>query len=408
MSLRFEMKRRNRWPLQVLVVLLAAWSLFDAQGGGSQIRYPLYWVAPTTIGGFEVSSDIREIVRDDSGEVASQTIQLTVIRQAALATGPQPKRLHLALSVAGKTLFAAAVAGDQADQPVIFPIRIQASTLPKDVVAADISVASLTMVLVDDNGKVVDSQVRAAAFASYSGHSISKRQPRSDIARFVDSDDVNVSRLASEVFRRLGDNRDDGAVLREVVAAVRGLGLSYFVDPISVPNQEKLHEANIAAPSETLFLGGGDCEDLSILTASVLARVGIPTDIVDFGTHVAVGVKVRLKPGDSFMSYAAPAPVGFALETGTYYLVLETTLIPLRRPRLDLIFEEGKSLFADRAKLVGVYPARPGGSARQDVIHGPLYDVPLDRAHRRGYPTPDPGGIFAVEVWGLAQAYSPH
>lgn len=47
----------------------------------------------------------------------------------------------------------------------------------------------------------------------------------------------------------------------------------------------------IAYPLETLYLGKGDCEDTSILLASIYLAMGYDVALLDFTEHVAVGVR---------------------------------------------------------------------------------------------------------------------
>ena len=72
-----------------------------------------------------------------------------------------------------------------------------------------------------------------------------------------------------------------------LLAFVQG-GVAYVKDPLNVLTDWPRY------PSETLMLGGGDCEDSSILYAELLRRAGIESAILSIPKHAAVGVNVPL------------------------------------------------------------------------------------------------------------------
>jgi hypothetical protein len=67
-------------------------------------------------------------------------------------------------------------------------------------------------------------------------------------------------------------------------------------------------------PFETLYHGGGDCEDSSILLAALLYDMGYGVALVEFPGHMGVGVKGSQVLEGSYYDYA-----------GTRYYYLETT-----------------------------------------------------------------------------------
>ena len=72
-----------------------------------------------------------------------------------------------------------------------------------------------------------------------------------------------------------------------LLAFVQG-GVAYVKDPLNVSTDWPRY------PSETLMLGGGDCEDSSILYAELLRRAGIENAVLSVPRHAAVGVNVPL------------------------------------------------------------------------------------------------------------------
>ena len=66
-------------------------------------------------------------------------------------------------------------------------------------------------------------------------------------------------------------------------------GISYVKDPLTVATDWPRY------PSETLMLGGGDCEDSSILYAELLRLAKIENAILSVPQHAAVGVNVPME-----------------------------------------------------------------------------------------------------------------
>ena len=66
-------------------------------------------------------------------------------------------------------------------------------------------------------------------------------------------------------------------------------GVAYVKDPLNTATDWPRY------PSETLMLGGGDCEDSSILYAELLRRAKIENAILSIPSHAAVGVNVSME-----------------------------------------------------------------------------------------------------------------
>jgi len=92
--------------------------------------------------------------------------------------------------------------------------------------------------------------------------------------------------------------------------------LYYYVrDNINYVSDPKRTEY-VQSPEETL-LGGGDCEDKAILTASILYKLGYDVCLIRFEDHMAVGVHLD--------NYPYMGKVYFTDDTGKRYLYLETS-----------------------------------------------------------------------------------
>ena len=152
-----------------------------------------------------------------------------------------------------------------------------------------------------------------------------------------------------------------------LLAFVQG-GVAYVKDPLNVSTDWPRY------PSETLMLGGGDCEDSSILYAELLRRAGIGSAILSIPGHAAVGVNVPLawtanrnKPiqyawlGKSYI-YAETACDRFVRPLGE-----ETDLIPSAEAiKADVIPTPMTGRFANSVKILNA--TWDNGSLKVDVM----------------------------------------
>jgi hypothetical protein len=99
----------------------------------------------------------------------------------------------------------------------------------------------------------------------------------------------------------LVDEAKDGAALPESIAeaiavfqAMSSAQLKYVKDPVIPARSGALDTAQFAR--ETLTLKSGDCDDLSVLYASLLESVGVETAFLLVPGHVLVGVGAGVPP----------------------------------------------------------------------------------------------------------------
>jgi hypothetical protein len=100
------------------------------------------------------------------------------------------------------------------------------------------------------------------------------------LRHFVTPDDPAVLRYSRDVLLQL---RDSLSIVRgplEQFHKARML-LSAFAGRLQYVNDPRLTADHVQYPSETLTLRGGDCDDMTVLFASLLGSVGIPTAFVD-------------------------------------------------------------------------------------------------------------------------------
>ena len=152
-----------------------------------------------------------------------------------------------------------------------------------------------------------------------------------------------------------------------MLAFVQG-GVAYVKDPLNVSTDWPRY------PSETLMLGGGDCEDSSILYAELLRRAGIESAILSIPSHAAVGVNVPLawtanrnKPiqyawlGKNYV-YAETACDKFVRPLGE-----ETDLIPSAEAiKADVIPTPMTMRFDNAVKILNA--TWDGGSLKVEVV----------------------------------------
>ncbi|WP_292470615.1 hypothetical protein [Methanolobus sp.] len=101
-------------------------------------------------------------------------------------------------------------------------------------------------------------------------------------------------------------------------------------------------------PFETLYHGGGDCEDSSFLLAAILNNMGYGVALIELPGHMAVGVKGDSKLEGSYYSYSDTRYYYFETTNSGWdvgvipdeYANAEATVVPImgRYPELRIIF----------------------------------------------------------------------
>lgn len=67
--------------------------------------------------------------------------------------------------------------------------------------------------------------------------------------------------------------------------------LNFVQSSISYRDDDRVYGCDfIQTPMETLYLGGGDCEDTSVLLMSIYLAMGVDAVLLDYKDHTAVGV----------------------------------------------------------------------------------------------------------------------
>jgi hypothetical protein len=118
------------------------------------------------------------------------------------------------------------------------------------------------------------------------------------LAAFIDAGDKTVRELATATLAHRPQERVVGGALRDaalVFAALWHPPLTYVADPMTINFGTDLD--TVQSPTETLARGAGDCDDLTVLLASLYESVGIPTAIVTVPGHVFLAVDAGVLAG---------------------------------------------------------------------------------------------------------------
>lgn len=127
-------------------------------------------------------------------------------------------------------------------------------------------------------------------------------------AKFLSADNAYIPELV-DLLRPMVEGMDDRS---------RAEFILYFVQtiPYKSDTETRGHEEFFKYPAETLWDGGGDCEDSSFLYASVLSALGYRTAVAMFSDHAMAGVV--LEPLEASFDT-------FTSMDGTVYVFAETT-----------------------------------------------------------------------------------
>lgn len=170
---------------------------------------------------------------------------------------------------------------------------------------------------------------------------------------------------AAERSRRL-------ALAEAVWAELVRRGLHYSADVLAIESGPRLYSQRVQVPEQTWRLGSAHCLDASVLIASVLERLGVPTFLVLVPGHALIGfyvdadrreaevVETTLLAGrdTSAASFAAARAAGRA----RYRLAL---------PHLAAGARPGHMVIdISAARAYGIMPLAAGGGSRDDRAPG--------------------------------------
>ncbi|MCO4746829.1 MAG: hypothetical protein KC912_18680 [Proteobacteria bacterium] len=189
--------------------------------------------------------------------------------------------------------------------------------------------------------KLDDSFGRSRAYASLTVHrrnTVDWRQPRS-VAAFVDPADSTVRDLSTAATAgALPDGVPTKALGRAaaVHTALWSPELRYVPDPVQTSFADSIDE--VQHPRQTLARLTGDCDDLTVLMASMFEAVGLGTVIITTPGHVLLGVDTGLRSGGHLL---------LGLEADRFIEVDGALFVPVEATAMSVDFTEAWTLGAD-------------------------------------------------------------
>ncbi len=110
--------------------------------------------------------------------------------------------------------------------------------------------------------------------------------------------------------------------------SLRLAGIEYLIDPnlaFEIVSQESRIVDFVRFPHETLAVGAGDCDDLSVLYASLLESVGVATAFITTPGHIFIAFDTGIeysRVGEFFSS-----PEAMIIHDGRVWMPIETTIL---------------------------------------------------------------------------------
>jgi hypothetical protein len=150
-------------------------------------------------------------------------------------------------------------------------------------------------------------------------------EPRS-VAAFIDATNPAVRALASKAVIAA---KPSGAVLKKVALAEAVYGalwhapLQYVTDPVTTNFGSSID--SVQHPAQTLARAAGDCDDLTVLLASLYESVGLATAIIITPSHVLLGVESGMLVG-GHLALGLPK-AAFIEVDGAQFIPVEATAV---------------------------------------------------------------------------------
>lgn len=168
-----------------------------------------------------------------------------------------------------------------------------------------------TLTIEDRNALVWDDDRKAAAF-------VSSKDPESlRLSRLISAS------IGGAILPGMNDNLQKAIAVHETV---RLLKLNYQKDPSSaISTGNRTSVDFLQFPQQTLAYRTGDCDDLSILYASIFESLGIPAAFITIPGHILVAVDLGITQDQAIKTFEKPADL--IVSGGTVWLPIETTAL---------------------------------------------------------------------------------
>ncbi|HQO93182.1 MAG TPA: hypothetical protein PLX56_12720, partial [bacterium] len=146
------------------------------------------------------------------------------------------------------------------------------------------------------------------------------------VASFIDPNSKSVRESSSSALKssKLPDNflTDKLAKAALIYSALWHKPLSYIADPVTPGSNVSLDTVQL--PYETILRKAGDCDDLTVLLASLFESVGLSTAVITTPGHVLLAVETGLlKGGEVVLGLSSSL---FITVDGALYLPVEATV----------------------------------------------------------------------------------
>lgn len=140
---------------------------------------------------------------------------------------------------------------------------------------------------------------------------------------------LRLSREVSSVVRGIDSTLDP--MLRFAMAATEAmsvLGIEYAIDPnlpsfVAASANEQVVDY-LQYPEDTLRFSSGDCDDLSILFASMLEAAGVPAAFITIPGHLFAAARLSMTPDQAAETFANESD--YIVHEGNVWLPVETTI----------------------------------------------------------------------------------
>lgn len=153
------------------------------------------------------------------------------------------------------------------------------------------------------------------------------------IAAFVTARDDEIQRFAKSLAGVISDHRSQAVSSRfqsamALYGALQQQGISYVVDPSSAYQElsdDPLGIDFVQFPRQTLYVGAGDCDDLSAAYCALLESVGIETAFVTIPAHIFTAFRLDEAKDREWIEHHESNLI--SLDDGSYWVPVETTIL---------------------------------------------------------------------------------
>ncbi|MGI6394627.1 MAG: hypothetical protein ACOX2F_07890 [bacterium] len=215
------------------------------------------------------------------------------------------------------------------------------SIKPDTIPEGNSEYAQLSAKITFTAGESYGSKDAFAPLVIHSKNTIDWSNPMT-VASFVDPENKTVRELATRAVKNgapkeLATKQVGNAAL--IFSSLWHKPLKYVSDPVSTSFDSNID--TVQFPAETIARGAGDCDDLTVLLASLFESVGLATVIITSPGHVFLGVESGALAGGNVI---------FNLPDSLFVEVDGALFVPVEATAIDSTFAEAWLKAADIVK----------------------------------------------------------